>query len=283
MQITILLMFIISHIFFDFIFQNEDVIEQRFSIRKSDRIKGNKAHAKNHFIGMLVALILYIILFGGIYANYIGILCGIAIITVSHYFIDSLKSELSSKIVSYKNNVWVFISDQLIHIFIIIITILPYRVIGLLILLIDGQPLKEILKICTLNFEFIDKWLIAIAIFLSCTFAAGIFIKIFFEHKNYKDDKKNKNRILKQNLNLGTKSGGMIIGILERSIIIISIISGYHQFVAFILTTKSIARFKKLDNEVFAEFFIIGTLISFIIAIIGGILIRLIDIFPSIC
>ena len=70
--------------------------------------------------------------------------------------------------------------------------------------------------------------------------------------------------------NSGAKNGGFIIGILERTFILVIMILNQPSIIGFVLAVKSVARFKKLEDENFAEYFIIGTFISFIIAIIGG-------------
>ena len=57
---------------------------------------------------------------------------------------------------------------------------------------------------------------------------------------------------------------------------------GEPSMVGFALTAKSIARFKKLDDSSFAEYFLIGTFISFILAIAGGIAISTLKVLPII-
>jgi hypothetical protein len=44
--------------------------------------------------------------------------------------------------------------------------------------------------------------------------------------------------------------------------------------VAIVLTAKSIARFKEFDNKDFAEYYLIGTLTSTLIAILGGLFVQ---------
>lgn len=63
---------------------------------------------------------------------------------------------------------------------------------------------------------------------------------------------------------------GKWIGILERAIVLSLIINDTLDSVAFILTAKSIARFSELSNRDFAEYYLIGTLSSTMLAICGG-------------
>ncbi|OZG71199.1 hypothetical protein BTA51_22350 [Hahella sp. CCB-MM4] len=58
-------------------------------------------------------------------------------------------------------------------------------------------------------------------------------------------------------------NAGRIIGILERWIIMVVIlVTNQLSVVAFIMAAKSFARFKQLDEKVFAEYVLVGTLLS---------------------
>ncbi len=68
---------------------------------------------------------------------------------------------------------------------------------------------------------------------------------------------------------------GRIIGILERSFYYFLILSNNLGGVAVIIALKSLARFKKLDQKEFAEYFLIGSLLSLAAAAIPAVFIRL--------
>lgn len=67
---------------------------------------------------------------------------------------------------------------------------------------------------------------------------------------------------------------GKYIGMLERLMIITLTAQNAVGSIAFILTAKSVARFKELENREFAEYYLTGTLASTTLALIGGLLIR---------
>lgn len=67
-----------------------------------------------------------------------------------------------------------------------------------------------------------------------------------------------------------TDRAGKWIGILERLIVLSLILNDALGSVAFILTAKSIARFNELSNRDFAEYYLVGTLASTMLAIGGG-------------
>ena len=55
---------------------------------------------------------------------------------------------------------------------------------------------------------------------------------------------------------------GLIIGMLERILVAAFILVGQYTAIAFVITSKSIARFKQLEDQAFAEKYLIGTLSS---------------------
>jgi hypothetical protein len=63
---------------------------------------------------------------------------------------------------------------------------------------------------------------------------------------------------------------GKYIGILERMLILTFVLNHSLTAVAFVFTAKSIARFNELDNREFAEYYLVGTLSSTALAVLGG-------------
>ena len=55
---------------------------------------------------------------------------------------------------------------------------------------------------------------------------------------------------------------GRIIGYLERGIILVLMLSGNIGAIGFVLAAKGITRFRQLDDRDFAEYVLIGTLLS---------------------
>ncbi|HBE78608.1 MAG TPA: hypothetical protein DDW65_12660 [Firmicutes bacterium] len=66
---------------------------------------------------------------------------------------------------------------------------------------------------------------------------------------------------------LETIRAGRIIGILERWIIMILMLTGQLTGIGFVLTAKSIARFNNFSEDHFAEYYLMGTLYSAVFAI----------------
>ena len=67
---------------------------------------------------------------------------------------------------------------------------------------------------------------------------------------------------------------GNIIGKLERTIIAIFLLNNQFGLIGFVLTAKSIARFKQMEDKNFAEKYLIGTLTSFLIVLITVLILK---------
>lgn len=63
------------------------------------------------------------------------------------------------------------------------------------------------------------------------------------------------------------KNGGKLIGLLERSLIFILIITANPGGIGFLVTAKSILRYEETKNPKRTEYILIGTLLSFACAI----------------
>src|SRR2546429_1368402 len=64
---------------------------------------------------------------------------------------------------------------------------------------------------------------------------------------------------------------GRAIGALERALALTLVLLGEYSAVGWIIAAKALARFKALEDREFAEYFLIGTLASFLLAVVGGI------------
>jgi hypothetical protein len=63
---------------------------------------------------------------------------------------------------------------------------------------------------------------------------------------------------------------GRTIGSLERAIALTLVLLGQYAALGLIVAAKSVARFKALEDREFAEYFLIGTLASLLLALAGG-------------
>lgn len=169
------------------------------------------------------------------------------IITIGllHLIIDGVKLYFQNK--NTKRN-WFFI-DQLLHIASIIIVYIVFT----------NQ---------TISFEniSIENALLLVTCLLFLTQPVSIIMKAIFSKWNIE-------KLTKGNESL--KDAGKYIGILERILVFIFIVCNHWEAVGFLITAKSVFRFgdlKESKHRKLTEYILIGTLISFGIAILTGIL-----------
>ncbi|WP_282136152.1 DUF3307 domain-containing protein [Seonamhaeicola maritimus] len=173
----------------------------------------------------------------------------VIIIGASHLIIDALKLLIQKK----KTKRLLFFIDQLCHI--IVLTICYY--------IFSDEPFN-------LNFINTEDVLLLVTCLLFLTIPVSIIMKTIFLKWNLSELTKN---------NESLEDAGKYIGILERVLVFIFIVLGHWEAVGFLITAKSVFRFGDLresKDRQLTEYILIGTLISFGIAIITGILYNLI-------
>lgn len=166
------------------------------------------------------------------------------IIGVTHLLIDIAKSYVKAQTL-----VW-FVGDQILHIFVLLIV--SYFI---------GNGWEQFAWIPQNYALILPAFLSAVII---CTKPANIFIKMILTRYEI-DLPKAKDKEL--------KNAGALIGNLERLLSLVLIIAGQFGAVGFIITAKSILRFRDYERAK-TEYVLAGTLLSFGIAIICGCIIK---------
>jgi hypothetical protein len=172
----------------------------------------------------------------------------ILIIGSLHLIIDALKLIVQNK---KTKRLWFFI-DQALHIIVIISTYYIYTK-----------------KTLDLNTIFTEQNLILITCLVFLTRPVSIIMKTIFTKWNI-------SKLTENNESL--KDAGEYIGILERLLVFIFIIVNHWEAVGFLITAKSVFRFgdlKESKHRKLTEYILIGTLISFGIAIAVGLIFQL--------
>ncbi len=72
----------------------------------------------------------------------------------------------------------------------------------------------------------------------------------------------------------GLKGAGMVIGIVERVMVLTFVLVNQYTAITVIFAAKSIARFNELKDRKMAEYYLIGTLVSITFALLIGIVVR---------
>jgi len=67
---------------------------------------------------------------------------------------------------------------------------------------------------------------------------------------------------------------GRMIGYLERIVIIAAVTAGSFEALAFLVAAKGLIRAKELEDRSFAEYFLVGSLCSVLVALMAGLMIK---------
>lgn len=225
------------HLLADFLFQTS-----AYSEKKRKKLKPLLLHCFIYFIVFEIVL-LSILQFKKAF------LLGM-IISVLHFFINFTKNKLEKSFPQRRLQIWIFSINQLIH-FVILIGI--YYIFNL-----ENSVSNLYLKLE--GYENFKTIILYISVFSIIYEPASVFIRKLFTSISSKTYPKT---------NLEELKAGNIIGKLERIIIAILLLNNQFGVIGFVLTAKSIARFKQMENRDFAEKYLIGTLTSFLIVLIS--------------
>ncbi len=232
-DMLLLLRLITAHLIVDFLIQTDSCVEQRVEKKWTSGLL--------YVHGALAGVLAYI--FAGLWS----VIWLPIIIFISHVLLDGLKSKR-------KNTVQFFLLDQLGHLIVILVC---------WILLVNGN-ITDILASLVSGISNVKLWIFIIA-YILVIWPAGILIgKIT---KPWRDE-------IKETSSQGLDKAGLWIGRLERILILTFILIQRFEAIGFLIAAKSIFRFGEIrspDGRKEAEYILIGTMISFVIAIILGI------------
>lgn len=151
----------------------------------------------------------------------------------------------------------IFIMDQVIHIVCLMIT--AYIAVKINIQLNEISPFKDFFTVMNISEIVIVKWILALLIIHK---PMNILIqKLTKDYKPVQD-----NQLFKRD-----NKAGRFIGSIERIIMLILISFVQYSAIGFVLTAKSIARYDRISKDKeFAEYYLLGTLISTMSVLICG-------------
>ena len=167
----------------------------------------------------------------------------VLIITLSHILIDGVKISLDKT----GSNAWFFWPDQIAHLLVIasvIYYLVPFT--------ISGDPIVN------------EQILIIALCLVLVTGVSSVILKMIMGRWDL------------QRFSIGSlDNAGLYIGILERLFVFTFVIMDHWQAIGFLIAAKSAFRFgdlSKAKNKKMTEYVLIGTLISFGLAILVGLL-----------
>ncbi|MDQ0411878.1 DUF3307 domain-containing protein [Mesobacillus stamsii] len=284
----LLLSLIVAHLLADFYLQTDRMVE--------DKLGSLKKHLLHHFIVNTIVLVGGWFLFNKQTDPMMAVVLPVIFITSSHLIIDLFKIKLIDQYTaSYNfNSLWFFVLDQLLHGTMLLAALqLFYRVPMV-------SSIQRFLELLFTEGRQLDAATVLLVIFIILilgTTVSGHIVRILlgslpgqlltFEGKySFKNEwkeplsprNKGESGLSEQYsymiFNKHDMSRGKLIGYIERLLVILLTYYSSYPAIAFIVTAKSIARFKQMDDRDWAEYFLLGTLTSMFLGILFGILLR---------
>jgi hypothetical protein len=236
-----------AHLLTDFIFQSHRLVEQK-------RHRQLAAYAKHGIIHYVSAvLIVGFFLRGSIFSLRTHlILLGLTII---HLLIDFAKIELARKHTSFDGPT-AYLTDQILHI-----------ATGCCAawLLTPSVSFADLTMSLSHFRDLPNKFLVVPVVYIAVVFGGGYLIR--FLTRSLAEGVKSHSP---EKASLQLQNAGLYIGWLERFLVVTAVLLHSPATIGLIFTAKSIARYPEFKSERFAEYFLIGTLLSIALAIVGG-------------
>lgn len=235
-MLVLLFRMLTGHLVADFVLQGKALVERRYE---------NKWRSGWLYLhGMIAGLLVFV--FSGFWSFF----WLPVVIFVTHVLLDGLKS-------SSQDTVLAFVVDQLGHIA-VIVGCWAY---------LTGVTFGDVQNLLVSSAFDLKVWTLVFSYTL-VIWPAGILIGKFTAFWEVESD---------DDSTVGLKKAGLWIGRLERVIILTSMIFGRFELIGFLIAAKSIFRYggiKKSTSRKEVEYILIGTLSSFVIAMVMGLVVR---------
>jgi len=108
--------------------------------------------------------------------------------------------------------------------------------------------------------EYLHAAVYSVVALVLLTVFGNVFCRLLFQYAGLADKPKTTTSEV--------KPAGWIIGWLERLVIAIGILTHSWEVLAAVIALKTVARFRELDDQSFAEYFLVGSLFSILWAVI---------------
>jgi len=206
------------------------------------------------FLHVLIYTLPFVLLFW-LSDNLLMSVVVLALISGSHILIDILKIAFEKKGVDKRV---AFLVDQILHLAIIFVSFYLLRESFIAVSGIDSQ-------IQSWGFSLgVVRIVSILLVFLIVIKPASMIVELMLPMQKSGEDT---NPYAMESGSKDESNYGEYIGILERIVIVILGMLNLWSSIALVITAKSIARFKQLEDKQFAQKYLIGTLLSVIISL----------------
>lgn len=287
----LILSLVFGHFLADYIFQPKFINDMKENANSERSTQGLLLHVLIHFITYFFILCII----GETQVHFLVIFS----ITFIHFIIDYLKVKLknNSKFnLSVKTQSTVYLLDQVLHVITIIIILNISDLISY-----DSKDIIAIinsfvfnLDTIKINLSLIDKISIIGTIVIFNTYFSAYLFEIILRpfkpaNNSFTEKKIESKRTLKtsdkekiseeyliEHIDIRNEyidsptQAGKYIGMIERLLIMFLIAAQAYTAITFLVTVKALTRFKQFEDKCFAEYYLIGSLLSILFGVISG-------------
>jgi hypothetical protein len=236
----------LAHLLADFSLQSTSIVKDK----KAGKTAAYLKHGFIHCLASVVITGLFIVGSSRSLRLYVVIL-GLA---VTHLVIDGVKVALT-KAQLIADDAMAFVLDQILHL--LTVSVAAWIFVG-------SPPISDLFAEFGKFRTFGNRVLFLVVVYVGVIFAGGYLIR--FLTKPLMLDKPESSEETNS-----LRNAGLYIGWLERFLVLTAILLQSPEAAGLILAAKSIARYPELKSVKFAEYFLIGTLLSISLAVVGGI------------
>lgn len=258
MQMTIraILALYLAHLLTDFVFQTSHLMQQK----KNGHAAGYFKHGAVHYI----CAVLVVAFFLPGMALSLRFQIVVISLTLVHLFIDLCKIQFCRS-QPVADGALAFIVDQFVHIITVVFAACW----------IERTPLASIARgsLSALR-EQSNRVLLLLVVYAAAIFACGYLIRFVTKPimRHIALSKQHSPDSPPPETSAQLSNAGMYIGWLERFLVLTALLLHSPATVGLIIAAKSVARYPQFHREQFAEYFLIGTLLSICVAFVGGVI-----------
>jgi VanZ family protein len=239
----------LGHLLTDFLFQTPRLMDQK----RRGKLRGYLVHGLAHFLATL-ALTAFFVRGSALSARTYLVLLAL---TLLHLLIDFAKIRLTQREL-IPDATTTYIADQILHLVAIVFAAW---------LLSPGVAFRDLTALVGASRNLSTKLLAVPVVYIAVVFGGGYLIRYLTRSLAEGIRTHSPERSSQQ-----LQNAGLYIGWLERFLVVTALLLQSPATIGLILTAKAIARYPEFKSEHFAEYFLIGTLLSIAIALLGGII-----------
>jgi hypothetical protein len=243
-----LLSLYLGHLLTDFVFQTHSLVERK----KHGKFLAYFWHGVVHYLAAI--FVMGFLVHASIFSRQTHFV--IFGLTVAHLVVDLVKSTLTQKQVVV-DGFWAYTFDQVAHLITVIVAAW---------LISPTVSFSEVTFLIDKARNIPNRILVTAVVYVAVVFGGGYLIR--FLTKGLMDRAEKETAANEEQL----QNAGLYIGWLERFLVLTALLLHAPTIVGLIFTAKSIARYPEFKSESFAEYFLIGTLLSISMALLAGVL-----------